>query len=321
MPLRKIILIVITIAGAIVLKLAFDRLQAPAIEDAPIAAPSPPANSAPRIFRHVRENLTLKKDLDLGAMTLDTIFSIEADGLTIDCAGHRIVSRAETGIVANDVRGLTVKNCLFEGVRDGLASRGARDVAVRGGAFTVRRHGIRMQHAAGVVVDGVTFRATEHHSLAMAVEFTLSENVAVENCVVRGFDQGILFVASREVNAANNDIADIVETGIGTFQGEKLNGSGPGVIRGNKIVRAMMGLEIDAGSFDLEIADNEIRRCESWLRLSDGGGEHLYNPLRNIRFVRNRIDQRIDVESFGLQDATGIFFENNVVEKRIGEDS
>jgi hypothetical protein len=78
-----------------------------------LAAPVAAANGE----LHITSTTTLTED-QVGNIVID------ASGITLDCAGHRVIgSGGPTGILLDGRTNVTVKNCQVSGFFDGIAFR------------------------------------------------------------------------------------------------------------------------------------------------------------------------------------------------------
>ena len=279
----------------------------------PLVSIEPPA--VPRIGLKITESLVLDRDLEFSDRSLDRLLVIEGDGVTLDCRGCRIAGKARRGIFLKDASNVTIRDCVVEGPSEGLFGNEVKQVKILGGRFRVEKDGIRLLKSDGVIIEGVELRSSGIEKMGMAVEIIESTDVKVRRCRIRDFGQGVLLVATRDFTVKENDIRNIIETGIGTFQDQLHVSARDGRILGNTIEHASMGLEIDAGSHDIKIERNTIRFCEIWLRMSDARGTRLFNPVFDIFFVDNIIDQERDPFEVDVRDPSRIHFSGTRVLK------
>lgn len=112
----------------------------------------------------VTENLTLTDRHD-GAITID------ADGVTLDCAGHAVIGRGEIGINVGNRAGVTVENCEVWGFDVGVWLNNTIDSTIRGNTASANDVGFLIIASSGnhledneALLNGVGFRLDRSHA-------------------------------------------------------------------------------------------------------------------------------------------------------------
>lgn len=289
----------------------------PARPDVPKHGP-PPVNEAaamPELPDHptagltVLTDTTLQEDHDFEGGDYDVLVKISASDVTLDCGGFRISGATSYGLLVENVSNVTVQNCHFEGPFQGLLADNAEKLTVFNSSFTVHTNGMHAFHADKLFLDSTSFLPKPAPSKGFAVEIKDARGVTVRKNRLSGFDQGLLLYGIDGFEARDNQIDQITETGIGTFQMDKERITQKGTIEGNTIRGCMMGLEIHAGSREIRIEGNDVTDCTMAVRLDDGYDTPSFNPIKDIRFAGNTFVDNRDANEILVTDKKEIVWE------------
>ncbi len=225
-------------------------------------------------FRTVTTDTTLTADHD-GEIVID------ADDVTLDCAGHQVIGEdAGEGIKVPQRTNVTVRNCTVSGFEFGIVLRGADGNLLEGNTVTSNRIGFHIVRS-----DGGTF----------------SGNEASGNADI-AFD----FVDSSRNTVLDNTVA-------GTAMSYSFRGSDDNLIEGNRATggTGWFAFGFFEGSSDNRVVDNEARLSAIGFVIFTAAHDNVFTAN-----TATRNSQGFSV--FGDPGVTGNRFTDNVATSNEG---
>lgn len=282
----------------------------PFVPEIPIVVNSPSAmpdlSPEPSVGLVVRTNIALEKDYFFEDDKHEILVSIRSNNVVLDCQGHMISGKAKYALEGHSVRDVTIKNCNFSGPFQGATFWDIERITIRDSVFVSQMNGLHIIDAAGFEVVNSQMTPKQIPSKGYAIEIKRSMEARFEKNKIEGFDQGILLYDTSLFKAIGNQISNITETGIGTFQMAPDRYVHHGLIEKNDIRKCLMGLEIHTGSHDIDIRDNVLANNGMAVRMDDEHGTPRFGRVYNIHFLRNRFFGNKDQNEYVLKDLSTI---------------
>lgn len=274
------------------------------------------------------EPLVVTESMTLAADHEGTIL-IGADGVTLDCAGHRIVPPGwlgdqvshEVGIRIEGHAGVTLRNCEVAGYKEGIVLSHANDNVVNNSTATITLD----DSADNEITDNETRDLTltrSHHNLIShntvargEIRLRDSDNNIVDGNHVTG--KGINMTESAENTVSDNKVAR------GQIHIHQSDGN---TVRGNEVIRARANAYvIGQDASDNLVEDNTANggRVGFMITRSDGNTISRNTAIdtklgfqlrqsRNNTFVGNTSTAEVDLDDGPSSRSTGNTFSDNI---------
>lgn len=216
----------------------------------------------------VSEDCTLTEDIN----ATDDCISIGDDYVTLDCAGHSIISESGSGessggIIVSSRQGVTVRNCNISGFTYGIESIKSKNNAFTSNNVSECEYGIAMEDENGSTVSSNRFYETTGGVIVLGSNNTISGNT------IRYAEDGIGLEGSNDNLVSGNNISDAYSAGIVLLMSENDNVTGNNVSYGSEagiIVMFADNLDISQNRMN----NNELIGMEIFLGLNNRFSEN-----------------------------------------------
>ena len=164
-------------------------------------------------------DLTLAEDLDCRSYTGQRVLTAGADGITIDCAGHRIwaSTESETVIFINDRQGVAVKNCELVSAQRAVTVQNGGDITISDNTMSdFTAFAVMMSGTSGFLIsDNTVDNEIEYQA---GIEIIAADDGEVTGNTVAGAKfGGIQFYGASDIELSGNVVYDMGDTGFGFF--------------------------------------------------------------------------------------------------------
>lgn len=266
----------------------------------------PELSPEPSVGLIIESSMTLDRDYLFEDDKFEILVSIRKSNIVLNCNGHRINGNANYALEGHGIRDVTVKNCNFTGPFQGATFWEVERITISDTVFAPRMNGLHVIDAVGFRMNNTQWAPEEIPSHGFAVEIKSSVDVQIEKNTIKDFEQGFLLYDTSEFSVRENEISNITETGIGTFQIAAEKYSHHGLIEKNDIRECLMALEIHTGSHDIDIRNNVLEKNAMAVRMDDEHGTPRYGPVYNILFEGNQFLENKDKGEYILKNFSTI---------------
>ena len=281
----------------------------------PIPTPTPTDEPMPTIvFREiskcgpVSQDIVLENDLE----SKGTCFVVGAQGITIDCSGHRITGKEEenSSAVYSEFEGTSIKNCNISKFEVGVRLKNADSSSVVESIFSENRGGMLVQTSKGLLIKGNQFFNNPVGGLILN---SVDGSEILDNFADGSKKYGIQLVTSDMNTLKGNQIYR-------NTYGLQISGSRGNLIEGNNVSFNTAGIKITSRSMDNVLKGNQVNGNRGvGLHVLDwssavisgntfNGNEYGINVLDTFNIIDNNIVCENSISDFYCefaQNATG----------------
>lgn len=184
----------------------------------------------------VKTDAVLSSDISAAG----TCFTIDADNIVLDCAGHSITGKGglqNSGILLQGRKGVTVKNCEVIGFGDGIYLTSTKDSTISGNtALKNEYQGIFVGDSQGNTLTGNNL---SHNKYGIMLHVFASNNTISGNTAFNNTNWGIGLDSSSDNNTVKGN------TITKNTQGMSMGDAHGNAITGNTISQNSQGIYID----------------------------------------------------------------------------
>ena len=249
---------------------------------------------------------------------------IAADGVTLDCAGHRVSGPGNVGIAVHDRRDVTLQNCEVHGFETGIELTETSASRVIGSTILANHVGISVTGGAENELIGNTgeFNRWAHvvleesagnllqdntlHGSRSGITIATGEGNVIDSNRITASVVGVELSNDRGSTLVDNEVELIVGRGTGFALGR----SADSIVRGNRVTGADVGFSIFASGSTFE--DNSTTSTGIGFNLSDIGnrvtsdntftGNHVEGADRGfVGLLAGAVNTFVDNTGFGLE--------------------